>query len=898
MRPMTGWIGSLKRIEGQRLLLFLSVVTVGCGSEAEDSPPAPDGSPGSSLVRPDAETPLSSPDAKHEGAIDSGFGATLDSGGPPIVVHPGSPVDAPQRPLWRDAGSPSEAGADASPDAPPIVVEVPDGFTRLRFRWPWNDPANAETRYPGTACPMDFANKVGFSVPPYPSSLKVTGLVSEMTAELELQDGSCPWYVVLIPDAAWPTTGPNKYVVLRYPDESKQLYTSGIALPARDVSTREYWIAYAGAPDNTIASSTKCMDWSLQSKAYFVTTSNPGPGYGNCGGGVSPPDPCSPPQPAGYHTVHFRYPWAGQKTFTLFPNPTILPSWLELEVNGSSGAFKVVCQREQNRPWFECPVPDAAFGASTTWRAVDKLHTPEWNTVKPWPLPAQPKEYWIRWYYGAPDLPRSADPPNFQVFDYYPDGSHGDWAATGTWNDAMCAPKPPAASVTVGFGNGAWFPYKRTSYTYPYGGSLAYTYPEAAKVQDVLDAFVWERYQLWKQNHIKEGSEACGEGTARVHSDIPAGTVSEGQGYGMAIAAAMGDKELVGKLWQFVRRFRSAKKYCFTMGWNWRTTSLCQPADESGTEDSAFDADADIAIGLVYAALQWPAEYTQVAIDWIESLECEVNANFGDGYNYPTPGDSWNKTCTAETCEFAPKTASNVTMDYYPPGYFRVFGDFLTARLGKDAQASNGQSYRDFWYKTAETVWELVERCYDAEGVHPGLMGNGGTIDRPCSAGGGEPYGWERALWRLSIDAAWFGDNTGLPENKPKSSTHFGTKSRMQAKMDNIQGFFAGFHKNNPPEPNANRFSTLCHQLGTDGTVKNCDPTLGHNSYTVNMAMAPYVTLFDNGGETSPSIRQEALEEALSTTMRNDQYFQESLGVYSLLFLTGNFPNPLTVPKD
>jgi hypothetical protein len=43
-------------------------------------------------------------------------------------------------------------------------------------------------------------------------------------------------------------------------------------------------------------------------------------------------------------------------------------------------------------------------------------------------------------------------------------------------------------------------------------------------------------------------------------------------------------------------------------------------------------------------------------------------------------------------------------------------------------------------------------------------------------------------------------------------------------------------------------------------------------------------------------IRQEALEEAVSTTVENDRYYQESLGVYSMLFLTGNFPNPMLVP--
>lgn len=340
----------------------------------------------------------------------------------------------------------------------PPEKDVPEGFTKVHFRWPWNDPTDPKTPYPGSGCPastqrdanrkcpFDLQGKVGFTVPPYPSSLKVIGFTCEMTAVLEFQDGTCPWYYVLVPDSAWPTTGTAKNVVFRYPDESKQLFTNGIALPPRSASTKEYWIAYAGAPDNTIASGTCCLDWSLQTNSYFVYTSNPGPGYADCGGSVTTPDPCSPLQPSGYHTVHFRYLWAGQKTFTFFPSLSLMPKWMELEVNNSAGGagLKIICQREQDRPWYECPVPDSAFSATTTWRAVDKLHDPEWNTVQAWPLPAQPKEYWIRWYYGKPDIPRSSAPPNYKVFDYYPDGSNGDWSATGDWNDAMCAPKPPA----------------------------------------------------------------------------------------------------------------------------------------------------------------------------------------------------------------------------------------------------------------------------------------------------------------------------------------------------------------------------------------------------------------------------------------------------------------------
>jgi Glycosyl hydrolases family 8 len=772
----------------------------------------------------------------------------------------------------------------------------PANYTKVHFRWPWNDPTNPLTPYAGSACPVDLTTKLGFTPPPYPSSLKVTGVGGcELTAVLEFQDGTCPWYYVMIPNADWPATGTTPSVVFRYPDDSKNLYTNGIQLPSRG-TTNEFWIAYAGAPDNkSPPSATVCMDWSLQTNSYFVYTANPGPA---CAGGTVTVDPCAPPQPNGYHTVHFRYIWAGQKTFTMFPAINLMPKWIEMEVNSSS-ALKVICWREQDRPWFECPVPDSSFVSGATWRAVDKTHSPEWNTVAPRPFPATPKDYWIRWYYGKPDIPRTTDPPNFMFFDYYPDGTNGDWSATGVWNDSMCAPKPPATPVTVGFGNGAWFPYKKSKYMYPYGGSLAYVYPDPATVQDLFNAFVWERYGLWKQNWTKSDADACGTGTAMVWSDNPTGTVSEGQGYGMAITAAIGDKDLFDKLWNFVRHYRSEKKYCGLMGWMWQSTADCQPLDSfstgAGIHDSAFDGDVDIGIGLVYGALQWP-EYTNAAIDWLVRMECEVNSKYDSNGNYPSKGDSWNKNCQdANNCGYDPGTNSEVFMDYYPPGYFRVFGDFLAANPPSSTTASNGQSHHDFWYKTAQTVYNLLEKCYDQAGLNPGLVGDSGNLTAPCSAvGGGQPYEWERSLWRVGIDGAWFGSNTSLPENATNSSSHYGPKSQMQAKIDNTQEYFNNFYKNNPVEANANRFSSICDSMGPSGTVTACDPANGHNSYTVNMAMSSYVSLFDDGKATAPNIRREAIEEAITTTIQNDHYFQESLGVYSILFLTGNFPNPLT----
>jgi hypothetical protein len=77
--------------------------------------------------------------------------------------------------------------------------------------------------------------------------------------------------------------------------------------------------------------------------------------------------------------------------------------------------------------------------------------------------------------------------------------------------------------------------------------------------------------------------------------------------------------------------------------------------------------------------------------------------------------------------------------------------------------------------------------------------------------------------------------------------------------------------------------------------VTGCDPGYGHNSYFVNTAMCSYANLWDDGQATTPDIRREAIEEAVTTTIENDRYYQESIGVYTLMFLTGNFPNPMTV---
>jgi hypothetical protein len=796
------------------------------------------------------------------------------------------------------------------------VPGPPSGTITVYVRWPWGSPS--ATGFAGTNC--EGVKIPGFDTPPYPTSLKVQGLqgsCGDLAATLEFQDGYCPWYVVHVPTSAWSAGPPS--IQFGYPSFTS-LYTPNITLPALSAipSSNEIWIAYYGPPDNAPTEGTACNDYSTNPDSYHVYDTNPGPGYANCGGtGSVNIDPCEPPTPAGYSTVHFRYLWAGQKTFTFFPKPEFMPTWIILRITGSANDT-VTCFREADRPWFNCPVPNADFGTTTSWVAADITHNPEWNTVVPRPFPGTPGEYWIRWNYGKPDLdgifaPVDTQPagnttvPTFQTFSYYPDGTGGDWSATGHWNDSACAPKPPPTPPTCGYSG--WFPYSATGYAYPFGASLASVYPNSSQVQDALNTFLCQRYEIWRTNYVETQNLVCGTGTARVKTDPPQ-TVSEGQGYGIAISAAIGDKPTFDALWNFTRHFLSqaGDKYCGgLMGWMWDGTVACRPLDSpcdpavescSGNEDSAFDGDVDIAIGLVFAARQWP-EYTSAAVQWLLKMECEVNSVYDGKFNYPAPGDTWDKNCQnypGQPCGFTPGNLGSVFLNYDPPGYFRVFGDFLAANLdpGKYSAAER-QQHHDFWYKTAQTVYAMVESCYDQAGVAPGLSQDKGTYTAPCSEAV-DNYNWSRFSWRLGVDAAWFGNDASLPEAQPGSSSHYPPLSQMAAKINNIQDFYAKFYVNNPPEPNANQFSTICQNLTPSGTVTGCDPGYGHNSYFVNTAMCPFATFFDDSGQTTAAIRQAALEEAVSTTLENDRYYQESIGVYTLLFLTGNFPNPMAVP--
>jgi len=154
---------------------------------------------------------------------------------------------------------------------------IPANYVRIHFRWPYTDPA--KTGYPGSACGDD---KLGYSPPPYPNSLSVTGLSCAREALLELQDSKCTWYSTLIPKSAFPTNA-NAQVVFEHPNYLTDLITPLLTLPTLGMTGNELWIAYPGIVNNTDAAIDQCSYLRYMSSAYAVLTQNPGPAYPGCG---------------------------------------------------------------------------------------------------------------------------------------------------------------------------------------------------------------------------------------------------------------------------------------------------------------------------------------------------------------------------------------------------------------------------------------------------------------------------------------------------------------------------------------------------------------------------------------------------------------------------------------
>lgn len=245
---------------------------------------------------------------------------------------------------------------------------------------------------------------------------------------------------------------------------------------------------------------------------------------------------------------------------------------------------------------------------------------------------------------------------------------------------------------------------------------------QEASVGSALDtetrALLEDEYQEWKANFVT--SQGASGGLRVRRPEDGDSTVSEGQGYGMLLAASLGDQQTFDGLWKYTQRYLDPRGL---MHWK---------IDRDGKvvgQNAATDADEDIAFALIAADGIWGGGgYASAARDYLAAMfEHEVEP---DTYVL-RPGDVWGGS-------------EVMNPSYCAPAFYRVFAEFTR----------NGE-----WLKVLDSCYEILEKAQ-----HPvtGLLPEWST-----SEGGSAvvlthnknkdnfSYNAIRVPWRLGSDWLW-----------------------------------------------------------------------------------------------------------------------------------------------
>jgi endo-1,4-beta-D-glucanase Y len=266
--------------------------------------------------------------------------------------------------------------------------------------------------------------------------------------------------------------------------------------------------------------------------------------------------------------------------------------------------------------------------------------------------------------------------------------------------------------------------------------------------QEQQDRDVRAYYDSWKKDYVKEAGRDPDTGKplfrVAMGQELPESerTVSEGQGYGMVIAALMAghDSEaqtLFDGLYRFARR-HPGKVSPSLMQWK-------VPLGTGTSSGTAFDGDADIAYGLMLAHAQWGSDgaisYQKEANAVLEAL---LKHCVGPRSRLPMLGD-WVEADGARHNQFTVRSSD------FMPSHFRTWARF---------------SGKPVWNEVAQRCSAIVsvmqEKHSPATGLLPDFIIGADPLSEAKPAGprflekdqdGDYFFNAGRAPWRLGLDA-------------------------------------------------------------------------------------------------------------------------------------------------
>lgn len=366
-----------------------------------------------------------------------------------------------------------------------------------------------------------------------------------------------------------------------------------------------------------------------------------------------------------------------------------------------------------------------------------------------------------------------------------------------------------------------------------------------AQLDDAIRTF----YDRWKSRYLIALTGSDGNQQYRVafgrSGDKRGVTVSEGQGYGLMIAATMAGHDpeaqrICEGLWRFARAHPSDIDNRLM---DWRV-----PGGEGN--DSAFDGDADLAYGLLLADAQWGSSG---AIDFRAEFERTLagilTSTIGPQSRLPMLGD-WVNPNDSKYNQYTPRSS-----------------DLVTAHFRTWARATGASVWNDVAAKSQSTIGSLQSGYAAETGLLPDFIQPRSGSDhrpRPADAGflegrndGDYSYNAGRDPWRIGADALLHGDATSAAQ---------ATKIARWANAStsgNPRAFKSGYTLAGAPLPGSDYFSIFF--VAPLGVAAMCDSGLQ--------------TWLD-----------DIYTAVVATT--NEDYYEESVALLCLLLMTGNFRDP------
>ncbi len=366
------------------------------------------------------------------------------------------------------------------------------------------------------------------------------------------------------------------------------------------------------------------------------------------------------------------------------------------------------------------------------------------------------------------------------------------------------------------------------------------------RTQEELDNDVRAFYDYWKSEYLVEaGTSADGYPLYRVafgkNESARKTTVSEGQGYGMLILPIMAGYDpqaqlIFDGLFAFARAHPSEIDSRL-MDWN-------VPSPEGNT--SAFDGDADIALGLLLADAQWGnagrVNYKAEAQIMFGGI---LESTIGPESHLPMLGD-WVDAYGDDYNQYTPRSSDFMLVN------FRAFGE-----------ATNDHVWNDVVLQSQNVITAIQANHSPQTGLLPDFVVTQEQTPQPAppdflenTTDGSYNYNAGRDPWRVGMDALIY-DNATSRSIAQKISHWIQTSAR-----NDPAHIRAGYELDGTPLPNSDYFTTFF--VAPMGVAAMNDPA-----------------------------QQEWLNTVYDSVYNtHEDYYEDSVTLLCLLVMTGNFWTP------